>query len=82
MCEAIRGMIEDGRMEGLSEGLSEGIKRVRPWVSFRGDENRSVITAKNMYDRGFSAEDASRNDRNRLQPCVQEWYRKWGNGVH
>lgn len=81
MCEAIRGMIEDGRMEGLSEGLSEGIKTGEAMGIIRGDENRSVITAKNMYDRGFSAEDAAGMigiDCSR----VQEWYRKWGNGVH
>ncbi len=43
MCEAIRGMIEDGKMEGRQQGALEKTKAV----------------ARNMYLRGMSVEDAA-----------------------
>lgn len=60
MCEAIRGMIEDGKAMGLAIG----------------DKNRSQITAKNMYDRGFTAEEAA-GLIGIPSPQVQDWYREW-----
>ena len=72
MCEAIRGMIEDGKMEGLSEGIEKG----EALGMIRGDEKRSVIVAQNMYNRGFTAEEAAGMigiDCSR----VQEWYQNW-----
>lgn len=43
MCEAIRGMIEDGRSEGKLEGRLEA----------------KQIVARNMYLRGMTEEDAA-----------------------
>ena len=43
MCEAIRGLIEEGKAIGLS----------------LGDQGRSQTVARNMYARGFTAEEAA-----------------------
>jgi len=59
MCEAIRGMIEDGRMEGRKE--------------------KAYQTAKNMYARGFSAQDTSALLEESLE-TVEEWFKSWGTG--
>lgn len=67
MCEAIRGMIEDGRMEGIQKGLKDG----------KREKSRTV--ACNMFARGMSPESAAaicEEDRE----LVEEWYRRWKAG--
>ena len=65
MCEAIRGMIEDGRMEGKLEGKYEGAL----------EKTRTV--ARNMYLRGMSAEDAAAIcEMDTAQ--IEVWFREWG----
>lgn len=65
MCEAIRGMIEDGRMEGKLEGKYEGAL----------EKTRAV--ARNMYLRGMSAEDAAAIcEMDTAQ--IEVWFREWG----
>ena len=63
MCEAIRGMIEDGRKEGVIEG----------------QKDKAYRTAKNMYARGFSAQDTSALLEESLE-TVEEWFKSWGTG--
>lgn len=64
MCEAIRGMIEDGRIEGLKEGLEEGLMA------------KSKTVAKNMFLRGMSAEDAAAICDEDLA-VIRSWYDQW-----
>lgn len=63
MCEAIRGMIEDGRNEGMLAGRKEGI-RLGKQEGIRlgkrqGEREKVRKVARNMYLRGMSAEDAA-----------------------
>jgi len=68
MCEAIRGMIEDGKMEGRREGVLLGRQQ--------GALEKTKAVARNMYLRGMSAEDAA-------AICemdtvlVQQWFETW-----
>lgn len=64
MCEAIRGMIEDGRIEGRAEGRAEG--------EFKKTER----VARNMYSRGMSAEDTAAICEVELSQ-VKEWFERW-----
>ena len=64
MCEAIRGMIEDGRQQGLLIGKQEGAMEMTQQV------------AHNMYRRGMSAEDAAAICGADLAQ-VQEWFDHW-----
>lgn len=88
MCEAIRGMIEDGRkegvMEGLSKGLSEGLsKGLREGKiegqkegQIEGQRKKAYQTARNMYARGFSVEDTSALLEESPE-TVAEWFAGW-----
>ena len=67
MCEAIRGMIEDGRLEGVREGMRESQKE------------KAYQTAKNMHARGFSAVEAAGLLEESLE-TVEEWFRGWDRG--
>lgn len=70
MCEAIRGMIEDGRIEGRLEGKIEG--------KYEGALEKTRTVARNMYLRGMSAEDAAAIcEMDTAQ--IEVWYREWGN---
>ena len=68
MCEAIRGMIEDGKMEGRREGVLLGRQQ--------GTLEKTKAVARNMYLRGMSAEDAA-------AICevdavlVRQWFETW-----
>lgn len=64
MCEAIRGMIEQGRIKGRSEGRSEGQKE------------KAYKAANNMYIRGFQACETASLLEESLE-TVSEWYRGW-----
>jgi len=84
MCEAIRGMIEDGKMEGRREGVllgkreglllgkKEGLLLGRQ----QGALEKTKAVARNMYLRGMSAEDAA-------AICevdaglVRQWFEGW-----
>ena len=60
MCEAIRGLIEEGKAIGLS----------------LGDQGRSQTVARNMYARGFTAEEAAGLiGISRTQ--IRYWYDEW-----
>lgn len=60
MCEAIRGLIEEGKAIGLS----------------LGDQGRSQTVARNMYARGFTAEEATGLiGISRTQ--IRDWYDEW-----
>ena len=60
MCEAIRGLIEEGKAIGLS----------------LGDQGRSQTVARNMYARGFTAEEAAGLiGISRTQ--IRDWYDEW-----
>ena len=62
MCEAIRGLIEEGKAIGLS----------------LGDQGRSQTVARNMYARGFTAEEAAGLiGISRTQ--IRDWYDEWQN---
>lgn len=56
MCEAIRGMIEDGRKEGILEA--------------------SRTAAKNLYQRGMSAEEVAAICEQDLS-VVNQWFDLW-----
>lgn len=64
MCEAIRGMIEDGRQEGLLIGKQEGAMEKTQQVAY------------NMYCRGMSAEDAA-SICEIEHSQIQEWFDGW-----
>ena len=69
MCEAIRGMIEDGRIEGRLEGKIEG--------KYEGALEKTRTVARNMYLRGMSAEDAAAIcEMDTAQ--IEVWFREWG----
>lgn len=70
MCEAIRGMIEDGRIEGKLEGRLEG--------RLEGKLEAKQIVARNMYLRGMTEEDAAGLCEEELD-VVREWFRGWRN---
>lgn len=64
MCEAIRGIFEDGKMEGKELGLA------------LGDQGRSQTVARNMYARGFTAEEAA-GLIGISHAQIQDWYDEW-----
>lgn len=68
MCEAIRGMIEQGREEGIQKGLQEG--------KIEGQKEKAYITARNMFLRGFSAEETAGLLEESLD-TVKGWYKNW-----
>lgn len=68
MCEAIRGMIEDGRLEGRREGKLEGRRE--------GELKAKQIVARNMYLRGMSEEDTSGLCEEDIE-LVRQWFHKW-----
>lgn len=70
MCEAIRGMIEDGRIEGRREGKSEG--------RLEGELEAKQIVARNMYLRGMTLEDAAGLCEVELE-VVRGWFQEWSN---
>lgn len=63
MCEAIRGMIERGRAAGVAEG----------------QEKKAYTAAKNMYARGFSAEDTA-GLLEESKDTVLNWFESWEKG--
>lgn len=72
MCEAIRGMIEDGRIEGIREGIREGHQEGRN----RGRLEKAQTAARNLYLLGMSCEDTAaicEED----QELVKSWYTQW-----
>lgn len=72
MCEAIRGMIEDGRIAGREEGLREG-----RWEGLmEGQREKSRTVAYNMFTRGMSAENAAAICEEDSE-LVKEWYKNW-----
>lgn len=64
MCEAIRGIFEDGKMEGKELGLA------------LGDQGRSQTVARNMYARGFTAEEAA-GLIGISHTQIRDWYDEW-----
>ena len=68
MCEAIRGMIEDGRLEGRREGKLEGRRE--------GELKAKQIVARNMYLRGMSEEDTSGLCEEDIE-LVRQWFHNW-----
>lgn len=64
MCDAIRGIFEDGKMEGKELGLA------------LGDQGRSQTVARNMYARGFTAEEAA-GLIGISHAQIQDWYDEW-----
>ena len=60
MCEAIRGLIEEGKAIGLS----------------LGDQGRSQTVARNMYARGFTAEEAA-GLIGISHTQIRDWYDEW-----
>lgn len=68
MCEAIRGMIEEGKQEGLSLGRREGKQQ--------GEFEKAKTVARNMYRRGMSAEDAAAICEIE-QKQVEKWFEEW-----
>lgn len=72
MCEAIRGMIEQGREEGIKEGIKEGIRK----GMVEGQKEKAYAAAKNMFTRGFSAEETAGLLEERLD-TVESWYKEW-----
>ena len=60
MCEAIRGLIEEAKAIGLS----------------LGDQGRSQTVARNMYARGFTAEEAARLI-GISHTQIRDWYDEW-----
>ena len=71
MCEAIRGMIERGRAAGVAEGRAEGMAE--------GQEKKAYTAAKNMYARGFSAEDTA-GLLEESKDTVLNWFESWEKG--
>ena len=69
MCEAIRGMIEDGRIEGRLEGKIEG--------KYEGALEKTRTVARNMYLRGMSAEDAVARSAGVGHRCIQSSQIGW-----
>lgn len=72
MCEAIRGMIKQGREEGIKEGIKKGIKE----GVARGQKKKAYAAAKNMFIRGFSAEEAA-GLLEESPDTVKDWYKEW-----
>ncbi|MCD7906935.1 MAG: hypothetical protein LUH04_04460 [Clostridium sp.] len=92
MCEVIRGMIEDGKMEGRREGVllgkreglllgkKEGLLLGKKEGLLLGRQQgalgKTKAVARNMYLRGMSAEDAA-------AICevdavlVRQWFETW-----
>lgn len=68
MCEAIRGMIEEGKQEGLSLGRREGKQQ--------GEFEKAKTMARNMYRRGMSAEDAAAICEIE-QKQMEKWFEEW-----
>lgn len=64
MCEAIRGMIEDGRSEGIKEG------------KMAGKLEAERVVARNMYLRGMTEEDAAGLCEEDIE-LVRSWFREW-----
>ena len=60
LCEAIRGLIEEGKAIGLS----------------LGDQGRSQTVARNMYARGFTAEEAA-GLIGISHTQIRDWYDEW-----
>lgn len=71
MCEAIRGMIAKGREEGIKEGIKEG--------RAEGQKEKAYATAKNMYSRGFTAEDTAGLLEESMETVVK-WFKEWSAG--
>ena len=86
MCEAIKGMIEDGRVEGRREGHREGRREGHREGRREGHrEGRSKgrlekaqTAARNMYLRGMPYEDAAAICEEDKE-LVQSWYAQWEN---
>lgn len=84
MCEAIRGMIEDGRIEGIREGRQEGRQegrregrqKGRREGRHKGRLEKAQIAARNMYLRGMSCEDAASICEEDSE-LVKTWYEQW-----
>ncbi len=68
MCEAIRGMIEDGRVEGLAEGRREGRSK--------GRLEKARTVAYNMYLRGMTCEDAAAICEEDAA-LIKSWFAQW-----
>lgn len=68
MCEAIRGMIEQGREEGLSQGWTKG--------NVDGQNEKARKTARNMYARGFTPEETASLLEEKLETVVA-WFGEW-----
>ena len=76
MCEAIRGMIEDGKREGLLVGRQEGLSLGMREGKQQGELEKAKTVARNMYRRGMSAEDAAAICEIE-QRQVLEWFEEW-----
>ena len=80
MCEAIRGMIEDGKQEGILLGKQEGISLGKQQGLLIGKQEgameKTQQVAYNMYRRGMSAEDAAAICEMELSQ-VLEWFNRW-----
>ena len=76
MCEAIRGMIEDGKQEGILVGRQEGLSLGRREGKQQGEFEKAKTVARNMYRRGMSAEDAAAICEIE-QKQVEKWFEEW-----
>ena len=74
MCEAIKGRMEEGRLEGVREGRREGHREGRSKCRLE----KAQTAARNMYLRGMSCEEAAAICEEDPQ-LVKTWYAQWEN---
>jgi len=77
MCEGLKGLIEDGRLEGLADGIRQGLADGRRQGLADGSVSKARTVARNMFLRGMSAEDTAAICEEDLE-LIRAWFREWG----
>lgn len=84
MCEGLRGLIEEGRQEGLADGWRQGLAdgRRQGLADGRrqgladGLSSKAKTVARNMFLRGMSADDAAAICEEDID-LIRSWFEEW-----
>lgn len=68
MCEGLRGLIEDGKLQGKLEGQLQGMQK--------GKLEKSKTVARNMFLRGMGIEDTAAICEEDPQ-LIAQWFKQW-----
>lgn len=68
MCEGLRGLIEEGRQEGMADGRRQGLAD--------GLSSKAKTVARNMFLRGMSADDAAAICEEDID-LIRSWFEEW-----